>query len=258
MLLKTSTALAILAAASQVVAEPQPYAARKLMSVRDMFGVVRRDGADSYTPSQSYCGIGETCAQACGAGYETCSSTDDAIHCYDPSNQQVCCPDGSGNSCDAGYYCSGTEKGETVCCPNSQSLAECAAAYHVKGSLTRETAKPTSSSASSSIISSSSVSSSSSSSSVNSTTSTAATKPTGHHGHHANGTVVTSYSTSFTTTSCLTSTAGTAAPTNANNFTTSHGGPSPTASQVATSAGGFIKPAGAAAAILAAVFTFLL
>lgn len=245
MLFKTSTALAILAAASQAVAEPQPYAAtRKILSVRDLFGV-RRDGADSYSPSQSYCGLGETCAQACGAGYETCSSTDDAIHCYDPSNQQVCCPDGSGNSCDAGYYCSGTKKGETVCCPDSQSLEECAAAYHVTGGLTRETAKPTSTS--SSIISSSSVAAN--------TTSTTDAKPT-HHGHKGNETVVTSYTTSLTTTSCLTS-AGTI-PTQANNFTTSRGGPSPTNSQVATSAGGFIKPAGAAAALLAAAFTFLL
>lgn len=251
MFIKTSTALAILAAASQVVAEPQPYAARKLMSVRDMFGTVRRDGADSYSPSQSYCGLGETCAQACGAGYETCTSADDAIHCYDPSNQQVCCPDGSGNSCDAGYYCSGTQKGATVCCPDSQSLAECAAAYNVTGTLTRETAKPTSSSASSTLVSSSSVA-------ANTTTSTTAPKTTAHHGgHNNNGTVVTLHETSLTTTSCSTS-AGGAAPTQANNFTTSRGGPSPTASQVATSAGGFIKPAGAAAAVLAAVFTFLL
>ena len=250
--LKTSTALAILAAASQAVAEPQPYAARKLMSVRDMFGAVRRDGAaDSYSPSQSYCGLGETCAQACGAGYATCASTDDAIHCYDPSNQQVCCPDGSGNSCDAGYYCSGTQKGETVCCPNSQSLAECAAAYNVTGALTRETAKPTTSSSAPSAISSSSVA-------ANSTTSSVETKTTAaHHGHGGNDTVVTLYGTSFTTTSCSTS-AGSIPTNQANNFTTSRGGPSPTASQVATSAGGFIKPAGAAAAVLAAVFTFLL
>ena len=100
MYFSTSTVLAVLAAASQAVAEPAPYkaqnAGRMLMSVRDIFAV-RRDGAFSYSPSQSYCGLGESCAVACGAGYQTCSSTDDAIHCYDPSNQQVCCPDGSGS-----------------------------------------------------------------------------------------------------------------------------------------------------------------
>ncbi|CAK7267977.1 hypothetical protein SEPCBS119000_002825 [Sporothrix epigloea] len=258
--LSKSSALAILAAASQAAAEPAPYkaenAGRKLMSARDIFAVRRDGGAYSYTPSQSYCGMGDSCAAACGAGYETCTSTDDAIHCYDPSNQQVCCPDGSGNSCDAGYYCTGTHNGETVCCPNSQSLAECAAAYSVTGSLTSETAAPTSSSSSAAAASSSS---SSSSVPANSTSSSVEAKTTAHHGVlNGNNTLVTLYDTSFTTTSCPTSTGAIPTYAGSSNYTTFNSGAAPTASEVATSAGGLAKPAGVAVAMLAAALTFLL
>ena len=276
-----SSALAFLAVASQVVAEPQPYKAAHAvhkMSVRELFGVVRRAGSDGYSPASSLCGLGQTCAEACGAGYATCKSSDDAIHCYDPANAQTCCPDNSGNSCDAGYYCTGSVAGDTVCCPNSQSLTECAAAYSVSGSLTVEVA--TSSSFSSSIASSSSAvitssvapnttTSSSSSSTTSSSTNSSSTEATTTSYHHttfkANSTVITSWGTSFTTTSCSTGTAVTggavstpaAAAAATNNFTTT-GSPSATTGTVATSAGEFLKPAGVAAAMLAAAFTFLL
>ncbi|EPE02329.1 prp 4 c domain-containing protein [Ophiostoma piceae UAMH 11346] len=261
-----SSALAFLAVASQVVAEPQPYKAANAihkMSVRELFGVVRRTGSDGYSPASSLCGLGQTCAEACGAGYATCKSSDDAIHCYNPAAAQICCPDNSGNSCDDGYYCTGSVGGDTVCCPNSQSLTECAAAYSVSGSLTVEVA--TSSSFSSSIASSSSAVTTSSVA-HNTTTSASSTEATTTSHHHttykANSTVITSWGTSFTTTSCASGTAptvavSTAAAAGSNNFTTT-GSPSATTSTVATSAGEFLKPAGVAAAMLAAAFTFLL
>lgn len=218
-----SSALAFLAVASQVVAEPQPYKAAGAvhkMSVRELFGVVRRTGSDGYSPSSSLCGLGTTCAEACGAGYATCKSTDDAIHCYDPSSAQTCCPDGSGNSCDDGYYCTGSVGGDTVCCPNSQSLTECAAAYSVSGSLTIETA--TSSAVSSSTIASSSAIITSSAA-PNTTTSSSSASSTHHTSIKANSTVITSWGTSFTTTSCASgtgvSTLAVSTAAAANNFT---------------------------------------
>ncbi len=100
MLLKASTALAIVAIASQAVAERVPYkpnnAVRRGMSATEIFGLVRRQG-DGYTPTQAYCGTGQTCAEACGAGFEVCTSADNAIHCYDPTAKQTCCPDGTGS-----------------------------------------------------------------------------------------------------------------------------------------------------------------
>ncbi|KAK3687328.1 hypothetical protein B0T22DRAFT_478662 [Podospora appendiculata] len=151
MLAKSLTALAAFAFAVHAAVEPMPYKAQpKLMkmSVRQMFGVVRRD-EPGYQPTQAVCGTGATCAQACGDGYTTCKSTDSQVHCFNPAAAQTCCPDESGNSCDAGYYCAADSVKGTWCCPDGMSLTACAAAYSVTGGLVSETAKPTSSSASS-------------------------------------------------------------------------------------------------------------
>ena len=97
MLFKSASALAIFAVASQALAEPMPYKPAKMaMSVREMFGVVRRDDS-GYQPTQQYCGMGATCAEACGAGFDQCSSNDKSIHCYNPAAAQTCCPDGTGS-----------------------------------------------------------------------------------------------------------------------------------------------------------------
>ncbi|OAA54835.1 hypothetical protein SPI_08706 [Niveomyces insectorum RCEF 264] len=266
MFIKPAALVALLSAvAAHAAPEPAPYMPHnartaKLMSVRDMFGVAAR-ADDGYTPSQSLCGLGQTCAEACGAGFQTCASDDDAIHCFNPAAQQVCCPDGTGNSCDPGYYCTGTTTGDTVCCPNGQSLAQCAAAYSVSGRLTAETAAPTTSSTSSS--SSTSTTAPPTTTHANTTTtSTTATSASGHPHKHGNGTL-TLIGTSYTTTSCSTTGAGAATlpaqPTN--NLTATAGGPSPSASQVSTSAASatrFVQPVGAAAALLAAAFAVVL
>ena len=93
MLFRTATALAVLAMASQSIAEQMVYK----MAARDIFGLERRDDA-AYQPSTKFCKNGSSCAEACGAGYSTCPSTDNAIHCFNPSNKQICCSDAAGST----------------------------------------------------------------------------------------------------------------------------------------------------------------
>lgn len=93
MLFKTASALALLAAASQVVANEMTYQ----LSGRDIFGLDRRDDT-GYQPTSKFCKVGNTCAEACGAGYITCPSKDNAIHCYNPANKELCCSDLSGST----------------------------------------------------------------------------------------------------------------------------------------------------------------
>lgn len=96
--MKTFATLAVLALAAQAVAEHKPYKPQLMKtSVRDLFGVVRRQDQPGYQPSQSVCGEGPTCEAACGAGYTTCASTDNAVHCYNPAAKEICCPDKSGS-----------------------------------------------------------------------------------------------------------------------------------------------------------------
>src|SRR5947208_1745273 len=98
MLVKSISALAVLAFAARAMAEPKPYKPVLMKSSpRELFGVVRRDDGSGYQPSQSMCGVGVTCEAACGAGYQTCASNDAAVHCYNPSINEICCPDQSGS-----------------------------------------------------------------------------------------------------------------------------------------------------------------
>ncbi|KAH7165485.1 hypothetical protein EDB81DRAFT_254896 [Dactylonectria macrodidyma] len=137
MLFSSAASIALVAFASNVAAEPKPY---KLVSAPVLgLSLARRD-TNGYQPEQTVCGDGNTCAEACGEGYETCPSTDDSTHCFNPANAQICCSDGSGNSCDEGYYCSHDTVANTWCCPESMSLVECAAAYNVDGALVSDAA----------------------------------------------------------------------------------------------------------------------
>lgn len=99
MLVKSFSALAVVAFAAHANAsEAMPYKPLMKMSVHQMFGLGRRqDDTSGYQPTQSVCGTGNTCAEACGAGYETCSSSDEMVHCFNPTAQQTCCPDASGS-----------------------------------------------------------------------------------------------------------------------------------------------------------------
>lgn len=105
-----------------------------------------------------------TCQQ-CGASFAQCASTDNQMHCYNSGAKEACCPDGSGNSCEAGYYCAADTTGQTVCCPEGSDLTTCASQYSVAGGLHFETkvssstASSTSTAASTSSASSSAVTS---------------------------------------------------------------------------------------------------
>ncbi|KPM35599.1 hypothetical protein AK830_g10968 [Neonectria ditissima] len=145
MLFRSAASLALLACVSNVAAQAQPY---KLVT-GPVFGIsLARRSTNGYQPEQSVCGDGNTCAEACGEGFETCPSQDESTHCFNPAGKQTCCSDGSGNSCDDGYYCTHDTKSQTWCCPDSMDLVECAAAYDVDGTLekdeaTTSSAKPT-------------------------------------------------------------------------------------------------------------------
>jgi hypothetical protein len=95
MLFRTATSVAILAAAAHVSAEPKPYRLA-MMPVLGM-SLGRRD-TNGYKPEQTQCGDGDTCSEACGASYTSCSATSsEKSHCYDPTVGQSCCTDGSGS-----------------------------------------------------------------------------------------------------------------------------------------------------------------
>ncbi|KAJ1333726.1 hypothetical protein MN608_03722 [Microdochium nivale] len=133
--------------AGHALAEPLrwPYKANTAarMSVRQVLALSPR-ASEGYTPSDQSCGDGTTCSEACGTNYQTCASTDGQTHCFDPSVKQTCCPGGSGDACDAGFFCSADAKGATWCCPDSMTLEQCAKAYGLPGDLTSELPVPTS------------------------------------------------------------------------------------------------------------------
>ncbi|KAM0431903.1 hypothetical protein ACHAPT_005156 [Fusarium lateritium] len=133
---KTFASVVLLACAANAAADPQPY--KLVKAPLDGLSLARRS-TPGYQPEQSVCGDGETCAEACGQGYETCPSNDDSTHCYNPAVKQTCCSDGTGNSCDDGYYCTHDTKSQTWCCPDSMDLVQCAAAYGVKDGLETDT-----------------------------------------------------------------------------------------------------------------------
>ena len=226
MLVKSFSALAVLAFAAQAIAEPMPYKPKLMKaSVRDLFGYVRRQEIPGYQPSSSMCGTGDTCAEACGAGYTTCTSTDDQIHCYNPSANEVCCPDLSGKTCDAGFYCTTDKAGETWCCPNGMDVQACAAAYSISGGLVSQTPKPSS-------------------------TSSAAPKTT-----PAKNSTITSGPSYFPT-----ATGGSSGGLHGTNITTGASGtftPSPTPSKIQQGAGNAIVPAGALALVVAGIAALL-
>ncbi|KAF2441612.1 hypothetical protein P171DRAFT_418288 [Karstenula rhodostoma CBS 690.94] len=107
------------------------------------FGAMMRRGdalakRQGYYPSSKPCGSGTTCAEACGAGQVECPADAGRGVCFDPSLSQ-CCPDGSGYSCDSGYFCSSDGQKNAYCCPNGMELGACAQAYSLTVSLISQT-----------------------------------------------------------------------------------------------------------------------
>ncbi|KAH8680868.1 hypothetical protein BX600DRAFT_504617 [Xylariales sp. PMI_506] len=151
MLFNTVSILAVAAVfATQAAAESRPYKLPELpikMSVRNVLsGLHRRDNDTSaYQPDAVFCGMGTTCSEACGYGFATCPSLQNEVHCYNASALQTCCPSGTGDSCDHGYYCTSDTKGSTFCCPEGSTTAECASRFNVTGGLTSQYPTTTSS-----------------------------------------------------------------------------------------------------------------
>jgi hypothetical protein len=117
--LNTLTTVSVLMAAVSAAAEPKPermpYKLAK-MSLPQAFGLAVRQNS-GYAPTQTFCGAGDDCPSACGGDTTQCPSSDGDLHCFTPGIGQQCCPDGFGNACDEGYYCTDNADG-TWCCPN--------------------------------------------------------------------------------------------------------------------------------------------
>ena len=75
------------------LSEPRPYFLRAISS-NQLFGLVKRQAG--YAPSSVDCGVGATCAEACGPNFVQCPSNDGQLHCFDPSVKETCCTNGSG------------------------------------------------------------------------------------------------------------------------------------------------------------------
>ncbi|KAI1481584.1 hypothetical protein F4774DRAFT_36270 [Daldinia eschscholtzii] len=145
MLFSTISSLAIAALAGQAIAEPirLPYKPKvAYMSPRAIFGLDRRANG-GYAPEQEFCDDGNTCAEACGKGFEQCASKDGIVHCFNKAAKQTCCPGKTGESCDKGYFCTADDKGATWCCPDNMTLEQCADAYNLPGSLVPQTSTST-------------------------------------------------------------------------------------------------------------------
>ncbi|KAH8820512.1 hypothetical protein F5884DRAFT_52395 [Xylogone sp. PMI_703] len=142
MMFKALITSSLLVATTYAAAKPYKLIEAR-MPLERAFGLMGRQDA-GYPPSQSLCGSGDTCAEACGPTYVQCPSNE-GLSCFQPSLGQTCCPDGTGNACDEGYFCTKDTSGGTWCCPDGMDLATCAAAYSLTGSLVSETATPTSS-----------------------------------------------------------------------------------------------------------------
>ena len=81
------------ALAGPAVAEPSMRFSR-MTTTRDLFGLGRRDEDAAYTPATTFCGVGTTCAEACGAGFEMCGKIPEQTRCYNPTAGETCCAEG--------------------------------------------------------------------------------------------------------------------------------------------------------------------
>ncbi|KYK59349.1 hypothetical protein DCS_00479 [Drechmeria coniospora] len=138
------TAVAVLAASAAGAAasadEPMPYR----LAVRSVpgQGLFRRN-VDGYKPETLKCNLGDTCGVACGQEFSLCPASEGGVsHCFNPSAGESCCTDGSGNSCEKGYYCTHDRNKNSWCCPETMDIATCAAKYHIADGLEQATAKP--------------------------------------------------------------------------------------------------------------------
>ncbi|KAJ0386279.1 hypothetical protein COL922a_004667 [Colletotrichum nupharicola] len=145
---RSLASVALVAFTAQAFAQDKVFKRSVITPLSRDFGIMRR--ADSaYQPADEVCSKGgNTCAEACGTGYEQCKSTDSAVHCYNPAAGETCCSTNSGNSCLSSFYCTHDTGAETFCCANGMNLGDCAAKHGVPGALTSDVPVPTTTSTS--------------------------------------------------------------------------------------------------------------
>ncbi|WQF83552.1 hypothetical protein CDEST_08566 [Colletotrichum destructivum] len=140
--IRSLASLAFAAFAAQAFAQQTKVFKRSITTGRDLGFMRRADGG--YQPEDEVCNKGgNTCSEACGGGYQQCKSTDQAVHCYDPTAGETCCSTTTGNSCLTSFYCTHDTKTETFCCPNGMNLGDCATKHGVTGPLTSDVPVPT-------------------------------------------------------------------------------------------------------------------
>ncbi|KAK2000137.1 hypothetical protein LX36DRAFT_444551 [Colletotrichum falcatum] len=140
--IRSLASLAYVAFAAQAFAQQTKVFKRSVTFGRDLGFMRRADGG--YQPADEVCNKGgNTCAEACGGGYQQCKSTDQAVHCYNPAAGETCCSTTSGNSCLSSFYCTHDTKTDTFCCPNGMNLGDCATKHGVTGALTSDVPVPT-------------------------------------------------------------------------------------------------------------------
>ncbi|OHX00834.1 hypothetical protein CSPAE12_00412 [Colletotrichum incanum] len=140
--IRSLASLAFAAFAAQAFAQQTKVFKRSITTGRDLGFMRRADGG--YQPADEVCNKGgNTCAEACGGGYQQCKSTDQAVHCYNPAAGETCCSTTTGNSCLSSFYCTHDTKTDTFCCPNGMNLGDCATKHGVAGALTSDVPVPT-------------------------------------------------------------------------------------------------------------------
>ncbi|KAK7447504.1 hypothetical protein CaCOL14_008576 [Colletotrichum acutatum] len=131
--IRSLASVAFVAFAAQAFAQQQTKIFKRSITAGRDLGLMRR-ADDGYQPADEVCNKGgNTCAEACGTGYEQCKSTDQAVHCFNPAAGETCCSTTTGNSCLSSFYCTHGSNSDTTCCPNGMNLADCAAKHGVSG-----------------------------------------------------------------------------------------------------------------------------
>ncbi|KAK3331455.1 hypothetical protein B0H66DRAFT_598936 [Apodospora peruviana] len=122
MLLTTTTTLVLLLRVSQLAEGELAYQSWRSpnLAALKLYGRQRGDG---YNPEFGTCGVGQTCAEACGDDFTACSAdVISVLFCYNPGAGQTCCPGGTGRACDANFYCAKEPDGGLIyCCDEADS-----------------------------------------------------------------------------------------------------------------------------------------
>lgn len=95
--IRSLASVAFVAFAAQAFAQQQTKIFKRSITAGRDLGLMRR-ADDGYQPADEVCNKGgNTCAEACGTGYEQCKSTDQAVHCFNPAAGETCCSTTTGS-----------------------------------------------------------------------------------------------------------------------------------------------------------------